>query len=57
LGYSPIAYDAARKAGEKVGGDRRQVALYLEEIDSSDLYILEIQRIWRNLQIFLMLPL
>jgi len=35
LGYSPTAYEAAKERLErKFGGDRRQVALYLEEIDS-----------------------
>ena len=35
LGYSPTAYEAAKERLErKFGGDRRQTALYLEEIDS-----------------------
>ena len=35
LGYSPIAYEAAKERLErKFGGGRRQIALYLEEIDS-----------------------
>jgi len=35
LGYSSTAYEAAKERLErKFGGDRRQVALYLEEIDS-----------------------
>ena len=35
LGYSPTAYEAAKERLErKFGGERGQVALYLEEIDS-----------------------
>ena len=48
LGHSAAAYQAAKERLErKFGGQRQQLAIYLEEIDSLDQCTLGVPKIWK----------